>query len=137
MISLNTPYHKSKKNAIIIASLLFLLALCSLIALLPHPNSHAYTAQIYQSGQLLQSIPLYSVQENYTFTLQGPKGEYNEIEVRPGSIGILSASCPDKLCVGQGFIKDSMLPITCLPNQVVILLRPADDTEAAPDVITY
>lgn len=134
---MHTPYHKSNKNAIIIASLLFLLSLCSLLALLPHQENQGYIAQIYQSGRLVQSIPLYSIERNYVFTLETPDGGYNEIEVRPGGIGIISASCPDKICVGQGFIEDARLPITCLPNQVVIFLRPLSGAGTEPDVITY
>lgn len=86
------------------------------------------------------SIPLAEETESRTFTVEGDNGCVNEIEVRPGSIGIISADCPDKLCVGQGFISDTRLPITCLPNRLVIQLRPvssgAEDT-AAPDIITY
>ena len=85
-------------------------------------------------------IPLSDVKEAYTFTVTGATGSQNEVEVRPGSIGILSADCPDKLCVHQGFISDSRLPITCLPNRLVILLHPAEQAEtdsAAIDMITY
>ncbi len=107
-------------------------------------------ADIYQDGVLLQSIPLNMVTEAYTFTITGENGAENEIEVRPGSIGILSATCPDKLCVHQGFISSSLLPITCLPNHLVIQVRvedtsmnaynPAKATEAeneVSDIIAY
>ena len=80
------------------------------------------------------------IQEIGTFTVTGENGCVNEIEVRPGSIAIISADCPDKLCVHQGFISDSRLPITCLPNRLVIQLRPVSDsaeTVAAPDAVAY
>ncbi len=108
-------------------------------------------ADIYQDGVLLQSISLSNITEAYTFTVTSTNNGTNEIEVRPGSIGILSASCPDKLCVHQGFIDNSLLPITCLPNRLVIQLR-ADNAESSdnkerpdistseditPDIITY
>ncbi len=86
------------------------------------------------------SIPLNEETEERIFTVKGENGCVNEIEVRPGSIGILSADCPDRLCVRQGFISDTKLPITCLPNRLVIQLRPvssaAEDT-SLPDVIPY
>ena len=72
--------------------------------------------------------------------MEGENGCVNEVEVRPGSIGILSADCPDKLCVRQGFISDTRLPITCLPNRLVIRLRPVSDTAEdmpIPDTVTY
>lgn len=94
-------------------------------------------AEVYQNGQLLQSIALSDLEESYTFTVTGENGAVNEIEVRPGSIGILSASCPDKLCVHQGFISNSLLPITCLPNRLVIQIRREAENEITPDIVTY
>ena len=52
----------------------------------------------------------------------------------------MSADCPDKLCVKQGFIDRPVLPIACLPNRLVIRLCPAKDSSAshaAPDAVTY
>ena len=96
-------------------------------------------ADIYQSGELIASIPLNEVRETYRFTVTGDEGHVNEIEIRPGSIGIISADCPDKLCVRQGFISDSRLPVTCLPNRVVIRLRPQEENSEtiSPDIISY
>lgn len=96
-------------------------------------------AEIYQDGELLESIPLDSVAEAYTFTVTGKSGGRNEIEVRPGSIGIISADCPDRLCVHQGFISTSLLPVTCLPNHLVIQIRTEEDLSAEnpPDIFTY
>ena len=39
-------------------------------------------------------------------SVTGSDGGKNQVEVRPGSIGIVSADCPDKLCVRQGFLSD-------------------------------
>ena len=61
-------------------------------------------------------------------------------EMVDGSIGIITADCPDKLCVHQGFISDSRLPITCLPNRLVIQLRPENQEKIdsiTADMITY
>ncbi len=100
------------------------------------------TAEIYQNGALLKTVDLSAVTESSVFTLTGENGCSNTIEVRPGSIGIISADCPDKLCVQQGFISDSLLPVTCLPNRLVIQIiqeenAVADRENTSPDVITY
>lgn len=133
--------NRTKQNAALIGAILSVLILVSLLYILfPHGKADSYIADIYQDGQLLASIPLSDVKEAYTFTVTGATGCQNEVEVRPGSIGILSADCPDKLCVHQGFISDSRLPITCLPNRLVILLHPAEQAEtdsAAIDMIAY
>lgn len=125
---------------IFIGAALTLLAVISLLLiLLPQKRATGYTADIYQSGELLTSIDLSAVSQPYTFTVTGENGYTNEIEVRPDEVGIISADCPDKLCVHQGFISDSRLPITCLPNRLVIQLRPTDESESSitVDINTY
>lgn len=129
-----------RKNALAISALLITVCLCSLFALiLPAGRDSAYIADIYQDGKLIMSIPLQE-DEDQSFTIIGENGCRNQVEIRSGSIGILWADCPDKLCVGQGFIKDSRLPITCLPNRLVIQLRPApvpSEDAPEPDITTY
>lgn len=129
-----------QKPALIISAFLLLLCLASLLFLLHGRKGGHYAADIFQDGKLLQSIYLDDIRESRRFTITGGSGCVNEIEVRPGSIAIVSADCPDKLCVHQGFISDSRLPITCLPNRLVIQLRPVSDSpgaSAAPDAVTY
>ncbi len=126
--------------ALLIGAALILLTVLSLLyILLPKSPDAGLIADIYQSGELIASIPLNEVRETYRFTVTGDEGHVNEIEVRPGSIGIISADCPDKLCVRQGFISDSRLPVTCLPNRVVIRLRPQEEDKntISPDIISY
>ena len=121
------------------AALTLLAAISLLLILLPQNRAAGYTADIYQSGKLLTSIDLSAVSQPYTFTVTGENGCTNEIEVRPDQIGIISADCPDKLCVHQGFISDSRLPITCLPNRLVIQLCPTDEPDSliTVDINTY
>lgn len=134
-------FSSSQKAAILTVAFLLLICLASAVyLLLPVRNKTKYTADIFQNGILIMSIPLNEETESRVFTIKGENGCVNEVEVRPGSIGILSADCPDKLCVSQGFISDTRLPITCLPNRLVIQLRPAsksDEDSAVPDIITY
>ena len=135
-----------RKAAILTAAFLLLTCLTSIGSLLlPASDDAQYAADIFQNGKLIMSIPLNEETEERIFTVKGENGCVNEIEVRPGSIGILSADCPDRLCVRQGFISDTKLPITCLPNRLVIRLRPVSDPAAsdsmesigALDAVTY
>ena len=104
-------------------------------------NGQALYADIYQSGELLETIRLDTVTDEYTFEVPGANGASNTVCVRPGSIAIISANCPDQICVHQGFISTSLLPITCLPNRLVIRVREEvsvpDDTAPVPDGVTY
>ena len=113
----------TKKISFVIIVILCVLTLGSIIAILvPRKAPTGYIADIYQNGTLVRSIPLFQVEKTYSFELQGENGCTNVIAVYPGSIAIVSADCPDKLCVHQGAVSNSLLPITCLPNRVVIQL---------------
>lgn len=102
-------------------------------------STDTYTAHIYQNGRLLQTIPLGQVTETYRFTVDAADGGYNIIEVAPDGIAIAEADCPDQICVLQGRITDSLLPITCLPHRLVIKLQPdsPDSSDDSPDAIAY
>lgn len=120
----------------------FLLILCAvslLYILAPRDSDSALIADIYQDGVLLTSITLDQVQMSYTFTVTGTDGGENRVEVRPGSIGIVSADCPDRLCVRQGFLDAPGIPIVCLPHRLVIQLRPIDTPQTSEDfdIISY
>lgn len=80
----------------------------------------AQIAKISQNGQLLEEIDLSQVKEPYSFVIEGENGALNTVQVEPGRICISEASCPDQICVHQGWISDGSEPIVCLPNQVII-----------------
>ena len=126
--------NRTKLTASLIGAFLFLLAFASLLyILLPHSQAEGYIADIYQDGTLLTSIPLYDVDASYTLTVTGASGCQNQVEVRPGSIGILSADCPDKLCVNQHSISFNGETIVCLPNKLVVKIVSGE--EADVDII--
>lgn len=139
---------ENKKAAVIISVVLFVLASASLLYLaIPYfqgessKASGGYVAEIYQDGKLLYRIPLREIHENRTLVIEGGDGWRNEIEIRPDGVGVISADCPDKLCVRQGFINNDRLPVVCLPNRLVIRLC-LDSQKSSPnltnvDGITY
>lgn len=131
----------SRLAAIIISIFLCLVTvLCLLYLLLVQNDTRDCVAEVYQNGHLILSIPLDQVKETYTLDVENTDGRVNRIEVRPGSIGIIRADCPDKLCVNQGFIDSPLIPITCLPNRLVIRLRHTRKNSADPsafDAVTY
>ncbi|MCM1024835.1 MAG: NusG domain II-containing protein [Roseburia sp.] len=131
-----------KRNRAAALTGVFLLLLCALslwFLLRPREANFACVAEIYQDGKLLTRISLDEVPESYTFTITGTKGGENQVEVRPGGIGIVSADCPDGLCVRQGFLSAPGIPIVCLPHRLVIQVRPADDETVSGeiDIISY
>lgn len=138
--------EQAKRNPWILffICLILVLLLLSFLWIL-HPSGAAsadkvVVAHIYQNGSLLESIDLSRVTTPYELTVTGENGRKNMIAVRPGSIGMLHADCPDQLCVKQGFYSSPSLPITCLPNKVVIELKVWDASREdmiIPDIITY
>ncbi|MBQ4350981.1 MAG: NusG domain II-containing protein [Clostridia bacterium] len=119
----------TKKQTIPLLCVLAVLALCAAGAWILH-NARApgTVANIYRDGVCVRSVDLSRVTEPYEFTLTDASGE-NTVRVEPGRIRIVSADCPDKICVEAGWISDSAAPIVCLPHRLVIRLEesPADE----------
>lgn len=94
-------------------------------------------ALVYQEGRLIQRISLTDVGEPYEIRIEGKDGAYNILEVQEGKIGVTEASCPDKLCKNQGFISNSLMPVTCLPNHLVVKVAGEEAAQQELDGISY
>lgn len=120
----------SKKNKILIfVTLLLLVVLTCFSYIIYNKKINNKIAKIYQDGNLIYEINLDKVEEAYTIKIDGDKEHYNIVEVRKGEIGIIDASCPDKVCVNMGFVSDGLLPITCLPNKLIIEIEGGEESE--------
>ena len=53
-------------------------------------------------------------------------GGTNVLEIKDGQARMAKASCPDLLCVRQGWIRYTGQTLVCLPNKVVITLTGED-----------
>lgn len=128
---------KSSKRAYFLILVIIILLLLSLIFITYRLSSsnRKLIAYLYQNGQLYQTIDLSKITSDYTFTVIAEDGGYNVISVKPGEIGILDADCPNKLCVSMGYVNSSLLPIVCLPHNLVIQIK--ETSHDAPDVMTY
>jgi hypothetical protein len=103
---------------ILIFSGLLLVSLAAWL-LLPKLADKSSTVGVYQDGKLLRTIDLSKVTETSTFSVTGAAGT-NVVEASPGSIRVIEAGCPDKICVKHGPLKTGGRPIICLPNRLVI-----------------
>ena len=81
----------------------------------------AVTANIYQDGKCIYSIDLSAVEAPYTIHIGGRVT--NTVVIEKGRICIEGATCPDHICVRQGWISNGIVPIVCLPNNVVIQIE--------------
>lgn len=82
------------------------------------------TAFLYQDGVCIRTIALSGVDAPFSFTVEW-EGGYNVIEVERGRIRVAQADCPDQVCVRQGWISNSVVPVACLPHRLVIQLESA------------
>lgn len=99
-------------------------------------NQENVYAYVYSDEKLIEEINLTAVKEEYTFTVGDNENGFNIIKVMHNSIGIVDASCLDKVCVNTGFINSSMIPIVCLPNKVVIEIGTESKNKELFDAVT-
>lgn len=127
-----------KNRVIILVSVLAVILIASIATVLYMQNASTTGnyAYIYQNDKLIKTIDLSQVTESYQLTIENENGGKNVIEIRPGSIGVVEASCPDHLCMNMGFISNSLMPVTCLPNHLVIRVDSKKNSTGI-DGVTY
>ena len=92
-------------------------AVCiAVFVLMRHFPVSGAAAQIYSNGKLIRTVPL---SESCEFTVETERGS-NTIRVADGSIAVISADCPDKVCVHSGAVSSGAVPIICLPHRLEI-----------------
>lgn len=123
------------RNNLVWAAVFFLAAALSALviilrtAAMPDPK----TAQIIQDGAVIKTVGLENISEPYEFDIAAQNGGYNTVRAEKGKIGIISADCPDKICVKQGFISGASMSIVCLPHRLSIVI--SDDKHGAADAV--
>lgn len=131
-----------KKRVIGLAAVIAVITVASILMILYfeyRADAVDCYAEVYRDDELLQTIDLTNVKEPYQIRIAYGEDEYNVLEVRRGSIGIAESSCPDHLCEHMGFVHTSLMPITCLPNHLVIRIVETQDQESSEklDGLTY
>lgn len=107
----------SKKSWVCVAAAVVLAAaLIALWCLMRGIERRNPTAEIYQNGELVRSVPL---SEECQFEVECEAG-FNQITVQGGEIFVSEADCPDKVCVHTGAISGGAVPIVCLPHRLEI-----------------
>lgn len=85
-------------------------------------------AVVRLDGKIVAAVDLNQVTESYTQTFTGTSGNSNTVEFAPGQVRVHDATCPDQLCVGQGWADgSSLLPIACLPNSLIVEVATPQD----------
>lgn len=123
-----------KWDVILIAVLLVLSFLPEAVFLLSgsREDRGGTYAVIQVGGKEYKTIPLSEHHGVDTFTIHTEQG-YNTVVVKEQEIGIVEADCPDKICIGEGFISQPGATTVCLPHKILIEVRSSSDGE--PDII--
>ncbi|MEI3337682.1 MAG: NusG domain II-containing protein [Clostridium sp.] len=129
---------KKKKNliAILILALIIVLSLFSL-KMINRESKTLGIVKVIKNNEVIKTIDLSKVKESYEFEVKGDNEESNTIKVENTGVSIVSASCKDKICIHTGKIKDSSLPIVCLPNKLIIKFESTKESEDDIDGKTF
>lgn len=120
-----------KKGDIVLIAAIAALALIIGAAMFFDGGGQPEEAIVSVGGKQVKTLPL-DTDVSYTIC---ENGHTNVIEVRSGKVRMVSADCPDGLCVGQGWIDSEGQTLVCLPNRVTVTLR--TNSETAPDAVVY
>ncbi len=114
----------NKRFIIIFVCVFFVFAALAVIigGIQPEEN----IAIITVNGKFYKEV---DISQEETFVIETKKG-INTVEVKDNEIFITEASCPDRLCVRHGSLKNKYDAIVCLPNKVVIEYKTSADIDA-------
>lgn len=112
-----------KRGDIAVAAFLLTLSAAIGVIMLMCSPTPAY-AVITVDGNEICRLPL---DEDCIYRI----GETNTIEISDGTVRMIDADCPDKICIHTGRISDSGRAIICLPNRVVISITGEDSSADA------
>ena len=106
-----------RNDLFLVAALLLLGGVLALVLWLTRQTGGTVTVQI--GGETVMQLPL---GEDGLLVLG--EGEHtNTLVIRDGKAQVVEASCPDKICVGQGAIQYTGESIVCLPHRLVITVQ--------------
>lgn len=130
--------NEKEKNliAILILALIIVLSLFSL-KMINRESKTLGIVKVIKNNEVIKTIDLSKVKESYEFEVKGDNEESNTIKVENTGVSIISASCKDKICIHTGKIKDSSLPIVCLPNKLIIKFESTKESEDNIDGKTF
>lgn len=115
------------KKAIAAAVVLALLCAAGIITFVFMKQSTVSdpVAEIIVDGETVRTV---SLSEETFFTVDTAHG-YNDIRISGGCISVVSADCPDKVCVNTGATNSAAVPIICLPHRLEIRIVSAEDIQ--------
>jgi hypothetical protein len=82
--------------------------------------------EITIEGKLYKKINLSEHTGEEEFNVETEYG-YNLIKIKDQSVAIIDADCPDKICIGPGFISKPGQSLVCLPHKLMVEVKGYDN----------
>ena len=118
----STKMGAMKKKNILWALLFAVIVLGGVLLYVSLGKGEGTVAVVSVDGEVLERIDLSKVREEYDLDLATEYGR-NIVHVEPGAVSVTHADCPDQICVMQGKLSGSGIPIICMPNRLVISIE--------------
>lgn len=110
--------------------LLFLLALCALGFLFLSRLPQGDTAVVEQNGKTLLRRELSRLDGPEEVTVTGENGLSLTVVFSPDGAQVVSADCPDQVCVRTGKLAQAGETAVCLPARIALRLEGVSGTDA-------
>ena len=114
-----------KREDVILIAILLAVSVIGMIAINATKKNGAYV-EIYADGAIVGS---YSLADIRVVDISTDNGGSNTIVIEGQKVFMKDASCPDKVCINQGSIKDTTQSICCAPNRVIVSIVAYDTGE--------
>ena len=115
---MNDHKKRIRADVLLIAALLLVSGAFLLVRQLRRAGGNM--AVVYVDGRRTAAYPL---SEDVTVTLTNEDGGVNVLVIENGIADVTDASCPDKICMYMGPIRDAGEMIVCLPNRTMIVIE--------------
>ncbi len=112
--------ERKRRNTWILALSLLVLLLLGLLVQRLLFRGEALRAVVEQDGE---AVAVLALSEDRELTVEAADGGQNRIEVKDGSVAIVEADCPDKVCVKTGRISEPGGVIACLPHGLIVYVE--------------
>ncbi len=115
---------KSSKTWIAIFAAVLIICAAA-FRLLKSNGAQGTTAVIRVDGEIYEKINLDAVAVAYDMEIKTEFG-YNKLHIEHDGISVTDADCRDHICMDQGKVSQSGVPIVCLPHRLTIEIEGGD-----------
>ena len=138
-----------KTDMILLGSILLIAGIAYLLMQMIINNSsiEGGTASVHYNDEVVLEIDLedgsYTIlnqaaiisidEDNNIYTVTGTNGDV-VIEYGTRGVRVIEETSPQHICKLQGWSKSPLQPLTCLPNNLIIIIKKPQDPEGPDDI---